>query len=181
MQFHFPLDRSLSTGSYIQENSLLKEKKCNGIFLPFILRFLHRGKKKVFQVFSKLLQNSGYLQVGWTEGHDCSLAGEGVGSWLRRQRCGAAPAAGLVQLPPAGRTLPAAGIAAGPAACLSAVHRVLSHSFQLLVFGLKAWGMRRFVDRLWFRQRLCLRTLMWGKKGTVQLMVGSRKEKKGIK
>lgn len=64
MQFHFPLDRSLSVGSYIQENSLLKEKKCNGIFLPFILRFLYRGKKKVFQVFSKLLQNRGYLQVG---------------------------------------------------------------------------------------------------------------------
>lgn len=51
MQFHFPLDRSLSTGSYIQENSLLKEKKCNGIFLPFILRFLHREKKKFFKSF----------------------------------------------------------------------------------------------------------------------------------
>lgn len=51
MQFHFPLDRSLSMGSYIQENSLLKEKKCNGIFLPFILRFLHRGKKKFFKSF----------------------------------------------------------------------------------------------------------------------------------
>lgn len=66
MQFHFPLDRSWSMGSYIQENSLLKEKKkSNGIFLPFILRFLHQQKKKKkffksFQSFSK----TGYLQVG---------------------------------------------------------------------------------------------------------------------
>lgn len=56
MQFHFPLDRSWSMGSYIQENSLLKEekKKKQRYFLTFYTQVLTSKKKKSFSNLFKV-------------------------------------------------------------------------------------------------------------------------------
>lgn len=68
MQFHFPLGRSLSMGSYIQENSLLKEK--NAMVFSYLLysgSYIGKKKKffKSFQSFSKtvVIYRSGERRV----------------------------------------------------------------------------------------------------------------------
>lgn len=64
MQFHFPLDRAWSMGSYIQENSLLKEKNATVFsYLLYSGSYIKKKKKKFFKSFQSF-SKTGYLQVG---------------------------------------------------------------------------------------------------------------------
>lgn len=143
MQFHFPLDRAWSMGSYIQENSLLKEKNATVFSYLLYSGSYIKKKKKSFSSLFKISPKLVIYRLGeqrvttavwqvkeWAVGS----GGKGAEQLLLPAWCSR-----LLQ-EPARRTLPATGIAAGPPARLLAVRRVLPHSFQLLllVFGLKA-------------------------------------------